>query len=112
MAPVPWCCPAPKIPTPAPQLHGPYRQWTRKETARTVTRVLGDGQAAGYVACEGAAAGTGAAARQQSGNMKVSHDFPRIRACPIKALARPAAKWALEVNRDSVARCLQIVFSW
>ncbi|HET9969050.1 MAG TPA: DUF6788 family protein [Streptosporangiaceae bacterium] len=31
-----------------PQLHGPYRQWTRKHDAKTVTRILGHDQAADY----------------------------------------------------------------
>jgi hypothetical protein len=31
-----------------PQLHGPYHKWTRKEKGTTVTRVLGDDQAADY----------------------------------------------------------------
>jgi hypothetical protein len=31
-----------------PQLHGPYHKWTRKKKGTTVTRVLGDDQAADY----------------------------------------------------------------
>ena len=31
-----------------PQLHGPYRKWTRKHNGKTVTRVLGDAQHADY----------------------------------------------------------------
>jgi hypothetical protein len=31
-----------------PQLHGPYHQWTRKKKGTTVTRILGDDQAADY----------------------------------------------------------------
>lgn len=31
-----------------PQLHGPYNKWTRKEKGTTITRVLGDDQAADY----------------------------------------------------------------
>ena len=31
-----------------PRLHGPYHQWTRKKNGRTSTRILTDGQLAGY----------------------------------------------------------------
>jgi hypothetical protein len=31
-----------------PRLHGPYHQWTRKDSARTITRILGDDQATDY----------------------------------------------------------------
>ena len=31
-----------------PQLHGPYHKWTRKKKGTTLTRVLGDDQAADY----------------------------------------------------------------
>ena len=31
-----------------PQLHGPYRQWTRKKNGKTATRILTEDQAADY----------------------------------------------------------------
>jgi len=31
-----------------PRLHGPYHQWTRKKNGKTSTRILTDGQLAGY----------------------------------------------------------------